>query len=153
MEKGVSLRISADLKNLSTIRKFVEEVVSDGQNDPDTIGDIILAVDEAVTNIILHGYQGKPGSIDIQITKAEDKLTIGLRDQAPPFDPTAYDKKPDLALPLHERPLGGMGIYLIRRSMDEMTYRRMPQGGNELTLVKKYTGRNHEMEEPDEYQH
>jgi serine/threonine-protein kinase RsbW len=153
MEKGVSLRISADLQNLSTIRKFVEEVVKDEQTDPETVGDVVLAVDEAVTNIILHGYQGQPGSLEIQVSKAEDKVTIGLRDQAPPFDPTAYEKKPDLSLPLNQRPLGGMGIYLIRNAVDEITYRVRPQGGNELTLVKKLTGKNNSREEPDEYQH
>jgi anti-sigma regulatory factor (Ser/Thr protein kinase) len=55
---------------------------------------------------------------------------------APPFDPTRVPD-PDLTLPLEERPLGGLGIYLIRQSVDKMVYRAVPEGGNELTLVKR----------------
>lgn len=61
---------------------------------------------------------------------------VCCRDQAPLFDPTNAPE-PDMSLPLDLRPLGGLGVFLIRQYMDEMSYRVTPQGGNELTLVKR----------------
>jgi serine/threonine-protein kinase RsbW len=97
---------------------------------------MLLAVDEAATNIIVHGYRGQPGAIEIDVEKQDSSLAVSLRDQAPPFDPTSVPV-PDLSLPLDQRPFGGMGVHLIRQSMDEVIYRVPPQGGNELILVRK----------------
>jgi len=131
-----SLRISAELKQLVVIRRFIEETATAFKADPSAILDILQAVDEAATNIIVHGYRGQPGTIEIEIRREGDSLLVRLRDQATPFDPTAVPP-PDLTLPLEKRPLGGMGVYLARQLMDEMTHRVSSQGGNELTLVKK----------------
>jgi len=135
-ESHSSLRISAELKQLVVIRRFIEETAAAFKADPSAILDILQAVDEAATNIIVHGYRGQPGTIEIEIRREGDSLLVRLRDQATPFDPTAVPP-PDLTLPLEKRPLGGMGIYLARQLMDEMTHRVTSQGGNELTLVKK----------------
>ena len=131
-----SLRISAELKQLVVIRRFIEETATAFKADPSAILDMLQAVDEAATNIIVHGYRGQPGMIEIEVRREGDSLVVRLRDQATPFDPTAVPP-PDLTLPLEKRPLGGMGIYLARQLMDEMTHRVTSQGGNELTLVKK----------------
>ena len=131
-----SLRISAELKQLVVIRHFIEETVAAFKADPSAVLDVLQAVDEAATNIIVHGYRGQPGMIEIEVRREGDSLVVRLRDQATPFDPTAVPP-PDLTLPLEKRPLGGMGIYLARQLMDEMTHRVTSQGGNELTLVKK----------------
>jgi serine/threonine-protein kinase RsbW len=103
--------------------------------DTAIIPDILLATTEAATNIIVHGYQEKEGTIDIEVTKDRDSLVIRLRDQAPLFDPTNVPS-PDVSLPLENRPLGGMGILLTKDAMDEVTYQVTPNGENELTLVK-----------------
>ncbi|MBM4464412.1 MAG: ATP-binding protein [Chloroflexi bacterium] len=131
-----SLRIAAELKNLAEIRRFVEETASALGVDPAVIPGLLLAVDEAVSNIIAHGYQGRGGIVEIEVSREEDALVIRLCDEAPPFDPTNLPP-PDLTLPLDQRPIGGLGIHLIRQVMDEMTYCVTPQGGNELTLVKR----------------
>ena len=78
---------------------------------------------------------GAPGIIEIGVGREGDALMIRVCDQARPFDPHGVPP-PDLDLPLEERPLGGLGVYMIRQLMDEMIYRAPPQGGNELTLVK-----------------
>ncbi len=129
-------RFSADLKNLAAIRDFVREQATALQVDPDVIPDIILAVDESTTNIIEHGYNGRPGEVEVEIRPEAPALVICLRDQAPLFDPTRLPP-PDVSLPLEKRPLGGVGVYLTRHMMDEVAYRVTPQGGNELTLVKR----------------
>jgi serine/threonine-protein kinase RsbW len=136
MDTESTLRIAAELKNLSVIRRFVQQTATALDADPTVISDVILAVDEAATNIIVHGYQGQPGIIEVEMRRTGDSLVVCLRDQAFPFDPTAMPP-PDLTLPLEQRPLGGMGIHLVRQLMDEVTHRITPQGGNELTIVKK----------------
>jgi serine/threonine-protein kinase RsbW len=108
--------------------------------DAATIPDVVLAVDEAATNIILHGYQGQEGIIEIEVEQEGDALVVRLRDEAVPFDPTSVPL-PDLTVPLEQRAPGGLGIYLIRQVMDEVAYRITSQGGNELTLVKRGVGR------------
>ena len=131
-----SLHVAAELKNLARIRRFVEKAATALGVDPADIPDLLLAVDEAATNIIVHGYQGQEGPIEIEVERQGDALLIRLRDAAAPFDPTAIPP-PDLSLPLEERPIGGMGIYLIHRCMDQVSHSCPPQGGNELILIKK----------------
>jgi len=124
------------LDNLEKIRSFIAET---GQNL--CVGEecqecLVHAVDEAASNIILHGYDGRPGEIEIAVSRVGDNLVVRICDQAPPFNPTNYPM-PDLTLPLKKRPLGGLGIYFIRHFTDDVCYRRTSQGDNELTLVKK----------------
>jgi serine/threonine-protein kinase RsbW len=128
------LRVAAELNNLGTIRQFIEERAHSLAADEDTAYDLAHAVDECATNIIEHGYGGQPGSIEIEIDRSGDSVTIVLRDHAPPFDPTGVPP-PDLTLPLDQRKPGGLGIYLTRQMVDAWRYRPLPDG-NELTLIK-----------------
>lgn len=141
-QKVTSSVFTAELKNLAAIRNFVEEVLSKFQVPPDIVSDFIQSVDEAASNIMLHGYKGQPGSIEIEIYREEAVVTVRLRDRAPLFDPTGHPE-PDITLPIEKRPFGGMGIYLIRQFMDEMHYSVTLQGGNELSLVRKIDNPNH----------
>jgi serine/threonine-protein kinase RsbW len=128
------------LKNLSEIRRFISQTAMALSVDAATIPDVVLAVDEAATNIILHGYQGQEGIIEIELAQEGDALVVRLRDEAIPFDPTTVPP-PDLTLPLEQRAPGGLGIYLIRQVMDEVMHRITSEGRNELTLVKRGIGR------------
>jgi serine/threonine-protein kinase RsbW len=136
MSNVVSLCVAADVTQLATIRAFVEQHSRALGVDAFDIYDLILAVNEAATNIVVHGYRGRPGAIEIELRQLGNAIEIRLRDQAPLFDPTRVPA-PDLTLPLHKRPLGGMGIHVIRELMDAIRYRVTPEGGNELTLVKR----------------
>jgi serine/threonine-protein kinase RsbW len=136
MKLKSSFEVSAKLENLALIRDFVQETATALAADPGRLYDVVLAVNEVVTNIMIHGYQDQPGLIEIEVGRFEDSLVVRLRDQAPPFDPTAVPD-PNLSLPLEERPSGKMGVYLARQLMDEMTHRLTPQGDNELILIKK----------------
>jgi serine/threonine-protein kinase RsbW len=134
-----TLCVHADLGQLAEVRRFVEQHCADW-GLPGTFSDpLVLALDELTTNVIEHGYQGQPGEIEVELAPAGDRLVVRLRDQAPLFDPTQLPT-PDVTLPLSQRRPGGMGIYLARRSVDEMTYAVTPRGGNQLTLIKR-TGR------------
>ena len=132
-----TLRMDAQLENLSAIRDFVEEMATRLKAAPTAIPNVVLAVDEMVTNIIVHGYQGQPGSIEIEVTTQGDALIIQLRDQAPLFDPTSVPP-PDLSVPFDDRPPGGLGIYLTRKVMDEVQHGVTVTHGNALTLIKQH---------------
>ncbi len=131
-----SLQIPAELSQLATVRRFVEATGA-GLDLPRTLTDpLILAVDESLSNIIQHGYQHRSGTITIEVERAADALIVRLQDQAPPFDPTAMPD-PDVSQLLHQRRVGGLGVYFTRRSVDSVFYERTPAGDNRLTLIKK----------------
>jgi serine/threonine-protein kinase RsbW len=136
MDVESTLRVAAELSELETIRRFVEQQSTPLRIDPSVMYDLLLAIEEIVTNIIIHGYRRQPGTIDVVMRQVADGLEIRLRDQAPPFDPTQVPA-PDLSAPLSRRPLGRMGIHLTRQLVDSMTYCRTPDGTNQLTLVKE----------------
>jgi serine/threonine-protein kinase RsbW len=136
MDPETTLRVSAELENLSVIRRFVQETLADLGVNHKVIADVILATDEAATNVIVHGYVDQPGLVEIALDRRGDALVITVRDQAAMFDPTGVPP-PDLDLPLDQRTPGGMGVHLIRQLMDEVVYQTTPQGGNELTMIRK----------------
>jgi serine/threonine-protein kinase RsbW len=136
MTNVVSLRVAADVAQLAAIRAFVEQHAQALGVGESAIYDLILAVNEVVTNIVIHGYRRQPGEIEIDLRRQGDAIEIRLRDQARLFDPTRVPA-PNLNLPLHKRPLGGMGVHVTRQIVDAMRYRVTPEGGNELTLVKR----------------
>jgi serine/threonine-protein kinase RsbW len=136
MEQPTHQRFTAELKNLATMRHFVERAAINGGGDPDAIGDMLLAMNEATTNIILHGYQDQPGDIEIEVAYDGNALMVTLRDQSTAFDPTSVPP-PDLTLPLEQRSYGGMGIHMMRQFTDEIIYRTKVDWSNELILVKK----------------
>jgi anti-sigma regulatory factor (Ser/Thr protein kinase) len=135
MNKTVSLRFPAELTQLAKMRHFVAEQAALLGADAEMVDAVVLATNELATNTIIHGYRGQPGAIDIELGQVEQSLVVQLRDLAPPFDPT-YVPPPDITVPLHLRPAGGMGIYLTRRMTDALTHRITAEGGNEVTLVK-----------------
>lgn len=129
------LRFSADLKNLAAIRHFLLETGRHLQVPVQALDDLTLAVDEMATNIIMHGYRNQPGEIEIEIKRTDGNLIVYLRDEAPVFDPTGLPD-PDTTLPLDQRPIGGLGVFLARKRVDTLTHQAQTQGGNQLTLVK-----------------
>ena len=103
-----TLRVPADLSNLSVIRGFIQDTAAALGFKPGLIMDMIQAVDEAVTNIVVHGYRGRPGDIEIEMSREQASLVVRLRDRAVPFDPTQAPP-PDLTLPLESAPFGRAG--------------------------------------------
>src|SRR3972149_5083242 len=89
MSADAFLRISADLGNLDVVRRFVRENAAGLGQNPDALQGLIQAVDESVTNIIVHGYRGQPGSIEIKLEEAEGCMGVGLRVEGPTFAPAA----------------------------------------------------------------
>jgi len=130
------LTVSAELTNLPAIREFIQKMAREVCKDDHFSYDLTLAVDELVTNIIVHGYQGKSGKIVIHAQPEPPDLYIMIKDRARPFNPTLVES-PDIHLPLEERRVGGLGIYMARTLTDDMTYRALPNGGNEIKVYKR----------------
>jgi serine/threonine-protein kinase RsbW len=130
------LRLPAELKNLAVIRQFLEEAGRQLQSSDRALDDLTLAVDEMATNIILHGYGDQPGEIELEVTREAAALVVYLRDQAPVFDPTSLPD-PDITLPLDQRPIGGLGVFLARKRVDSLKHRPQARGGNELIFTKQ----------------
>jgi serine/threonine-protein kinase RsbW len=150
MKVASTLRIPAELENLERIRRFVTKEATALGADPDAVPDLVLAVDEAATNIIMHGYLGETGTIEIEVGHQGDALVVRLCDQAVPFDPNDVPP-PDLTMPLEERPIGGLGVYMMRQLVDQVIHRVPPQGGNELTLVKEEILSTHKEDTDDRF--
>ncbi|HYI22711.1 MAG TPA: ATP-binding protein [Candidatus Limnocylindrales bacterium] len=131
------LRIRADVSELAHVRQFIRDRSRLAGANRQTTDDMVQAVDELVTNSIVHGYKGGQGAIEVEVDIRDPSLIVRLRDRARAFDPTSVAPK-DTSVPLSERPAGGMGIHLSREMTDEMTYQRI-DGQNETTLVKKFS--------------
>lgn len=93
-----------------------------------------LAVEELFVNIACHAYPDGGGEVEISCGLEGCDFVMTFADEGAPFDPTAYPK-PDLEAPVAERPIGGLGIYLVSQYMDSMSYQR-EDGRNLLTVTK-----------------
>jgi serine/threonine-protein kinase RsbW len=135
VEVSRRLRVPAELERLADVRAAVREVARACSAPVTCMDDLVQAVDEAVTNVIVHGYRGEPGTIDLTAELVGDDIVVTIEDRAPAFDPTAIPA-PDLTIPPHRRRPGGMGIHLMRLAMDSVEHRPRPGGGNILTLTR-----------------
>jgi anti-sigma regulatory factor (Ser/Thr protein kinase) len=97
-----------------------------------------VALDEILSNIVKYGFSGQEatGRIEIELRLETDALEMVILDDAPPFDPLEA-ARPDAGLALEERPIGGLGIEIVRRLMDVVEYQREDSGHNRLTLRRR----------------
>ena len=131
-----TITIEAGVDQLAPVRAFVRTQLAGAAVDDETVADFVQAVDELVCNVVGHGYAGSPGTVEIAYLETPTELAFRIRDDAPPFDPTAVPE-PRLDLPLSERRLGGMGVHLARTLTDGFDHRILPTGGNEVTVRKR----------------
>lgn len=132
---------NVSLKNMAQILDTVEKFATEMGAGPDAVGDIALAVNEAVVNIIEHGYEDQPGDLEIIVERDGTDLIVKLWDNAHPFNPLSVPP-PDTTLPLAQRQFGGMGVHMMRNFTDELSYQVTPEGKNELTLRKHHAFKN-----------
>ena len=142
-DAGAVLRIPADVRQLADVRGFIRSVAGRAGAGQQEMDDLVTAVDESVTNVIVHGYRGGAGTVEIEVAVADQRLVVRVRDEAPPFDPTRMPDV-DTSLPPEQRSPGGLGIHLARDLADQVRYQRTSRG-NELTLIKEIRseGRSH----------
>jgi len=143
--RAVDLSILSDPKNLAVARTAAEQMAREEGFVPADVDGIVLAIDEALANIMRHGYEGRKDceiNIRMEAITGDDGrggIRIILEDSGKQVDPKAI-KGRDLD---DVRP-GGLGVHIIRTVMDDVEYRRLEQGGMQLQMVK-YAG---DREEP-----
>ena len=121
---------------LNKMREFVQQAALDAGLDENDSYEVQLAVDEACTNIIEHACGGEcDEQIEITCTQNKDQFVIVIHDHGEPFDPTSAPI-PDLSSGVYDRPIGGLGIFLMRKLMDEVHFESQGERGNFLTLIK-----------------
>lgn len=138
------LKVQADLELLSRIRDYAIKSAEALGVTPTAFLDLRLAIDEAITNILTHGYGG-PGEIELELSVVDSNLVVRLRDKAPTFDP-ALAPPADLRTPDQRESPGGYGVFLMKSAMDEITHRKI-ENGNELTMIKRNVVDNAEQPE------
>ena len=131
----LELRIKAKLENLAAISDFIAEAMKQLGIEQE-IFQIQLAVNEACTNIIQHAYSGESEKpIRIICSMSGNDLLIRIRDWGKSFDPTSIPS-PEIDSELFERQLGGLGIFLMRQMMDEVSYVFYAGKYNEVIRIK-----------------
>ena len=134
MEKSIIL--ANDIAEISKLNQFVDEVGEEFSLTPDVIFNLNLVLEEAVVNVINYAYPKEDHEWIYLSAKLQDgSVVFVLTDTGKEFDPTMAPEA-DVTLSAEDRPIGGLGIFLIRQIMNEVKYERI-EGKNVLTLGKK----------------
>ncbi len=128
-------RFEGNTEQLKDIRVFVAARVSELGGSADDVFACQLAADEAASNVFEHAYGDQGGIVQVKVSRENDDLVISVVDWGAPFDPTGVPA-PDLTSGLQDRPVGGLGIYLIRKLMNRVMYRFDPVAGNTITMLR-----------------
>lgn len=127
---------AGNYQNLAAIGEFVVKIATDQGFSSKEVYAIQTAVDEACANIIDHAYKGEDlGEIKIAITSFPDRIEIFIEDTGESFAPDEVPA-PDITSPLEIRKERGLGVFFIRKLMDEATFDCSSEDCNSLTLVK-----------------
>jgi serine/threonine-protein kinase RsbW len=133
MEEDHEITVLAKTEEIPVISEFIEKLMKIYGFDTKKIMEVQLAAEEACTNIALYAYPGRVGNIRIE-AKVGDSLRLNIEDCGTPFDPTKRGLPP-MQANAQERPVGGLGIYLIKTYVDDVSY-EFKEGKNILRLVK-----------------
>lgn len=137
MSANLTLNMRAELDEIERIHAAVD-ILAQAEGWPeDLLFQIKLVLEEIGTNIVKYGYDEEgQHNFQVTLTSESDTLTMQIADDGKPFDPFVESPEPDLDSPIPERPIGGLGVYLVQKLMDEATYRR-EDGKNVVTLIKR----------------
>lgn len=129
------IRLANDVDDVSVLAEFVEELCFELNFSAEVTMNINLALEEAVANIIMYAYPSdERHDMLLKVTSSPDQLVFLLTDNGVSFDPTQVEDV-NTMLSIEERPVGGLGIFLIRSIMNEVSYQRL-DGKNLLTMKK-----------------
>ena len=130
------LTLRNDIDEIPKLHALIQSIADETDMDHALAMSLNLALEEAVSNVMLYAYPaGSPGQVDIEAAVLDDRIDFRVSDSGVPFDPTVASD-PDLAADLKDRPIGGLGIFLVKRIMDDVSY-TWEDGKNILTMTKK----------------
>lgn len=132
-----TVQFPAKFEFLDEIREFVGQIARENGFGDKDVYNIQLATDEAASNVIEHAYVGRTdGVLDLSCGMNKQGLVITLVDHGAPFDPSEVPL-PDLQADMSDRKIGGLGIFLMRKLMDEVHYQSNADTSNALTMLKR----------------
>jgi anti-sigma regulatory factor (Ser/Thr protein kinase) len=132
-----TVQFAAKFEYLDEIREFVGGIARTGGFSDKDVYNIQLATDEAASNIIEHAYENiRNGVLELSCGVKGDLITVVLIDHGESFDPSEIPL-PDLKADLSDRKIGGLGIFLMRKLMDDVSYEVKAGQGNILTMTKR----------------
>ena len=131
------ITLDAELGNLDEVLAFVDSCLEELECPMKAQMQIDVAVEEIFVNIASYAYEQQPGSATIRMEVGQDPKSVAITflDRGIPYNPVEKED-PDVSLPIEKRRIGGLGIYMVKKSMDEMLYERR-DGYNILTIIKK----------------
>lgn len=136
-EKKSQLRLKAELSGLDRILMFVEEGLKEGMCPKNVMTQICIAVEEVFVNIVNYAYPNPEGDCFLNLSVEPGKMTLLISDSGAKFNPLEKED-PDITLSAQDRKIGGLGIWMVKQSMDLVTY-EYKEGQNQLTLVRSWT--------------
>ena len=131
------LEVQATKENLLEVSAFVEGYLEQLNCSMKSMMQISVAVEEIYVNIASYAYGDSPGmaEIELEYNEADGSVDITFKDSGTPYNPLEKED-PDVTLSAEERSIGGLGIYMVKKSMDDMKY-KYEDGKNILTITKK----------------
>ncbi len=138
MNERLSFALKNQLPEIHRVSEILDQFGKRNGVSPEALFHIQLALDEILTNVISYGYRdNREHEILIRISLHQGELTAEVEDDGQPFNPLLRPD-PDISRPLEDKPIGGLGIYLIRNLLDGMEY-RSENGKNFLVMKKRAT--------------
>lgn len=136
MTLGAKLHLKVETRHdeLDRVSAAIDDFALEADWPLDLAFKVNLALEEVVINVMNYGHDDGLHEIDIILTTEEDALTIEIVDDGRPFDPLNDAPIPDVNAELQDRNIGGLGVHLVRKMMDDVRYRR-EEGKNHLTMV------------------
>ena len=137
MSDTVEVPLAADLGELSRLAEAVEDFGGANDLPPGAVFKLNLCFDELITNAISYGFEAlDQAAISVVLTVSDGEVVAIIRDNGRPFDPFTEAPEADTTLRVEDRPVGGLGVLLVRESMDDFSYERR-DGFNVVTLRLK----------------
>lgn len=118
------LRLPARMESLETFRSFVIQSMKQWDREESLVRKAELVLEEVLTNIVKYAYPGLPGEIEVAcFMDAQGRFCMEVQDWGNPFNPNALEN-PEVSGNLMDRPIGGLGVYLVKQMVKEMHYKR-----------------------------
>ncbi len=132
------LTVDATVENIPTVTDFVDEQLEAHGCPMKAQMQIDIAIDELLSNIAYYAYSSGSGTVTIRVEIAEEPLSVLITfiDNGVPYDPLKKED-PDTTLSADQRDIGGLGIYMVKKSMDGVEY-EYKDGQNVLKITKKF---------------
>ena len=125
----------AEIDELAAVIAFLEEELDKAEASPKLVVTLSVALEELFVHVAHYAYPDSKGTAKIEIDTSGDSVVIRLTDSGIPFDPLAKPD-PDVTESAEKRKIGGLGIYMVKKSMDSISYQRQ-DGKNILTISKR----------------